>query len=411
MARIITASVLAGLCGIATGAATPTPVLTVNPGFLDVDGDGLFGDGWGVFGAAAVDFQFFGDNNPGHATLFGDNTANTGGVFQTGIPASGGVTYEATFRIQWETSWDARTRYGIEFYASDDATKLGEQVVEITEDSDFAGSGYRRYDVSATAPAGTAFVRPIVLFDEVLSSGSSRACTVDNVLVREADDVENLNPSFGDPIGDGLFPADFWGTFGAAAIDFEFFPNGNPGHATIFADNPGNSGGIFQQGVPAVPGESYTFTVDLSFEANYDAQTFIGLEFYEAADFFLIGLSEQEITEIPGAGYVTYQVEGVAPGGVARFVRPIVRFANAVGAPDQAAATIDNTVVQLTSSVSNSCNDADLAEPFGILDLADINAFVGGFSAQDPIADLDGNGIFELADINLFVAAFLAGCP
>jgi hypothetical protein len=54
---------------------------------------------------------------------------------------------------------------------------------------------------------------------------------------------------------------------------------------------------------------------------------------------------------------------------------------------------------------------ADLAPPFGVLDLGDINAFVGGFIAQDPIADLDMNGVFDLSDINTFVAAFTAGCP
>lgn len=56
-------------------------------------------------------------------------------------------------------------------------------------------------------------------------------------------------------------------------------------------------------------------------------------------------------------------------------------------------------------------NAADLDEPFGVLDLADISAFVAGFTTQDPIADLDGNGIFDLGDIGTFVAAFQTGCP
>jgi hypothetical protein len=47
-------------------------------------------------------------------------------------------------------------------------------------------------------------------------------------------------------------------------------------------------------------------------------------------------------------------------------------------------------------------NDADLAEPFGVLDLGDLNAFVVGFTAQDPIADIDANGTFDLGDINAF---------
>jgi hypothetical protein len=59
------------------------------------------------------------------------------------------------------------------------------------------------------------------------------------------------------------------------------------------------------------------------------------------------------------------------------------------------------------------CNAADLAEPFGILDLADIIAFTTAFSTNDlAVADLAPPfGILDLADINAFVAAFLAGCP
>ena len=68
--------------------------------------------------------------------------------------------------------------------------------------------------------------------------------------------------------------------------------------------------------------------------------------------------------------------------------------------------------VMTPSCGGGGCTDADLAEPFGVLDLADINAFVGGFISQDPIADLaDPAGIFDLADINAFVASFLGGCP
>lgn len=57
------------------------------------------------------------------------------------------------------------------------------------------------------------------------------------------------------------------------------------------------------------------------------------------------------------------------------------------------------------------CNAADLAAPLGTLDLADINAFVAAFIAQQPAGDIDGNGIWDLADVNLFVNAFAGGCP
>ncbi len=53
---------------------------------------------------------------------------------------------------------------------------------------------------------------------------------------------------------------------------------------------------------------------------------------------------------------------------------------------------------------------ADLASPFGVLDLNDINAFVGAFVNSEPIADLNGDGVFDLADIAGFVDAFVTGC-
>lgn len=58
------------------------------------------------------------------------------------------------------------------------------------------------------------------------------------------------------------------------------------------------------------------------------------------------------------------------------------------------------------------CNDADLVEPFGVLDLGDVQAFIAGFLSQDPIADIAPPvGVFDLADVQAFIAAFNAGCP
>ncbi|USN98103.1 MAG: hypothetical protein H6810_07890 [Phycisphaeraceae bacterium] len=58
-----------------------------------------------------------------------------------------------------------------------------------------------------------------------------------------------------------------------------------------------------------------------------------------------------------------------------------------------------------------ACNDADLAEPFGILDLADVNAFITGFTSQQPAGDLNNDGVWDLTDIGIFINAFTAGCP
>jgi len=61
--------------------------------------------------------------------------------------------------------------------------------------------------------------------------------------------------------------------------------------------------------------------------------------------------------------------------------------------------------------IGQTCT-VDLAPPFGVLDLADVNAFIFGFVTQSPIADLaEPTGVFDLSDISAFTAGFLAGCP
>ncbi len=55
---------------------------------------------------------------------------------------------------------------------------------------------------------------------------------------------------------------------------------------------------------------------------------------------------------------------------------------------------------------------ADLAEPFGVLDLADLVAFIDAFTSGDTIADFaEPFGILDLADIGAFLQSFIAGCP
>lgn len=58
------------------------------------------------------------------------------------------------------------------------------------------------------------------------------------------------------------------------------------------------------------------------------------------------------------------------------------------------------------------CGLADVADPIGVLDLADISTFVGGFAVLDPVADVsEPFGTWDLQDIAAFVGAFAAGCP
>ncbi|MGP1273141.1 MAG: GC-type dockerin domain-anchored protein [Phycisphaerales bacterium] len=374
----------------------------VNPGFLDLDTDGSFGDGWLTFGAAGF-LDFFGSGNPGHGTLFGDNIFNVGGIFQLRIPAIEGVDYEVLGDIQFEQNWEADARLAIEFYAADDSTKLGETVLDLPSAST-RGQGYRRYTVRGTAPVGTAYVRPFVDFDFVLSGGVSRAATVDNVIVREVTEELAVNPGFEDLIGDGSF-GDFWGVFGAA--DFlDFFGNGNPGHATLFGDAAGNSGGVFQVGIPAVAGETYELRMDAAFETNWDALTQFGLEFFAADESTLVASVLEPVSEVPGAGYLSYSMTADAPAGAAR-VRPIVRFDDAASTGPERAATIDNVSVRVAGA--QPC-PADL-NGNGVADPGDFTAWVAAYNQGDLRADLNGNGVADPGDFTAWVAAYNIGCP
>ena len=86
---------------------------------------------------------------------------------------------------------------------------------------------------------------------------------------------------------------------------------------------------------------------------------------------------------------------------------------------DAATGTSGSNVIPASASFSatltllgSPCNAADVAEPFGVLDLADVQAFASAFVNQDPLADLaEPFGVFDLLDVVEFVTSFLGGCP
>lgn len=70
------------------------------------------------------------------------------------------------------------------------------------------------------------------------------------------------------------------------------------------------------------------------------------------------------------------------------------------------------STTSLTITIGDAgCNQADLADPLGVLDLGDISAFVAGFLGMDPSVDFNDDGVFDLSDISAFVGDFTAGCP
>ena len=54
------------------------------------------------------------------------------------------------------------------------------------------------------------------------------------------------------------------------------------------------------------------------------------------------------------------------------------------------------------------CNTAGIAEPFGEMNLQDINVFAAGFLTGELTVDLDGIINLDLQGINQFISEFLA---
>ncbi len=68
-------------------------------------------------------------------------------------------------------------------------------------------------------------------------------------------------------------------------------------------------------------------------------------------------------------------------------------------------------VIELSTDCTEPC-EADLAEPFGVLNLQDVFAYLALFNAQDPAADLAAPfGVLNLQDVFAYLALFNAGCP
>lgn len=150
--------------GLVAPAACFSQELLTNPGFENS------GAGWGSFGNA--DFNaFFGPN--GHASLFMDNPGNFGGVFQTGIAATPGTIYQFDLLdVRIEENAAANLRFGLEYYEANDSTPIAPfDIVPIPLTT--TGDGLS-FSMTATAPAGAAFVRPIIQFDNVTSTANGQ---------------------------------------------------------------------------------------------------------------------------------------------------------------------------------------------------------------------------------------------
>ncbi len=83
---------------------------------------------------------------------------------------------------------------------------------------------------------------------------------------------------------------------------------------------------------------------------------------------------------------------------------------NGDGRDDLAVGYSGDTCIRVFYAEAPPC-PADLTGD-GILDLADVQAFVSAFTSGNPAADLaEPFGVLDLADVQAFISSFVAGCP
>jgi len=136
------------------------------------------------------------------------------------------------------------------------------------------------------------------------------------------------------------------------------------------------------------------------------------------ADALVVEVSDDDgaswvlLESITGSDPFWREHQNMLPAGVAPTGQFRVRFTIA-DQPNNSVleAAIDQFQI-FDSTCDFGCNDADFAEPFGVLDFDDVLGFLMAFGSADPDADLALElGEFDFNDVIAFLTAFGAGCP
>lgn len=113
--------------------------------------------------------------------------------------------------------------------------------------------------------------------------------------------------------------------------------------------------------------------------------------------------------QLQGGASATLGLEGEIPSHAAAGTYQVVFRLDAFGDP-AGGNSISAGSIEIVAE--GPCSPADLKEPFGVLDLADITEFLILFAALDPRVDCaEPFGVWDLADIICFIVTFEAGCP
>jgi hypothetical protein len=203
-----------------------------NPGFQDMNNDGVFGDGWNSSGVQQF-LNFLPESTPGHATFYSDTTGNTGSVFWAASPAVPGTKYRLSVDADCESAWRADMQFGVEFLDWDFTTVLTQKIVTMFVYTNTPLT-YKTYSMTAVVPPGVFAVRPVIRYtNSVHQSTSSQRGVLDNAVF--AIETNRVLSIFAASIHKGLYssgqPINYTvgGSYGrsfGAWLDLTMMPNG-----------------------------------------------------------------------------------------------------------------------------------------------------------------------------------------
>ena len=384
---IVLLTVSLGLAVVSSASAVDN--LLINPGFREVFPEpvdaAVSRPGWTNSGDVYY-FAFFGENP--HASFFADTIFHEGRLEQEGIVATPGTTYQFDMMdTRIEANFSPDFVFGLEYYGAGDV-KIGETISPLNyqerlnsgaaDPGDGAVNG-ATFSIQGTAVPGTITVRPVMQYDNVTVPGNQTNAFLFNTHMSVAPGVGDealKNAGFEDTDGDG-FQGDFWRSFGAAGFGDDFSGGGDPnGHATLFAETAGNSGGVYQQSILGTAGTEYEFSLtDVRIEANVNGTFEFGFEYYGSDDFTKLGESFAPIDIATTGDGLSFTTSAVAVAGTT-FVRPVVKYSDVLTTNPVSGARLfvfDASVTELSSTVIAGDYDGSGQVGQGDLDLVLLN--------------------------------------
>lgn len=309
----------------------------------------------------------------------------------TGAPPQQGVTLHVNDGAGWSAS-AMNAGFGGDWFGAFPATACGSEVAYYFSAQ---GANGTAFTFPPSAPAVTLKTVSSEAFEEIASSDSESDAgwTVDNTGVFSGG-WERGVPSLSDRGGGPVTDADGSGACWTTGLGTSINLNGGPTVLTTpNYDLSALAGAVWAEVSVYMNADGSSDVITVSASANGGA-SWTDLE---------------SLGSTPGWSPRSYAISALFPGASSVRMRFSVTDA---GAANTIEAGVDGFALRAIACGGQACGIADLFEPFGVLDLADVQGFAAAFVAQDPIADVaQPEGVLDLADVAAFVDAFRAGCP